>query len=79
MLYTNSVLNVTQNGYLYLDAICCRPEVDGDVICSPKVKTMIGQMVVNFEVNSSSSFRDFQKEIHFVTVMSTAAVWICCL
>ena len=51
--------NMTQNEHAY--AICYQPEVDDDVIFSQNVKTIKGYNVVNFEVASSSSFRDFPK------------------
>ena len=41
-------------------AICCRPEVDCDVISGGDVKTIVGHVVVNFEVGSSNSFRDIK-------------------
>ena len=42
-------------------AICNRPEVDGEVISGQNVATIEGYVVVNFEVASSSSFRDISK------------------
>ena len=47
--------------------ISCRQEVADDVIFSENVKTIKGYTVLNFEVASSSSFPDIQKD-HFVTV-----------
>ena len=52
----NRDLNMTQNQYVY--AICCRPEVAGDHISGENVKTIEGYAMLNFEVGSSSSFRD---------------------
>ena len=43
-----------ENGY----AICCRLEVDGDVISSINVKTIKGYVLVFFEVARASGFRD---------------------
>ena len=43
-------------------AICCRLEVDGDVISGENVKTIEGCAVLNFEVASSNSFRDIIKK-----------------
>ena len=53
---------MTQNERLY--EICCRPEVDDDVISGRNVKTIEGYIVVNFEVASFSSFRDFSKRFY---------------
>ena len=47
-------------------AICCRPEVDCEVISGQNVKTIVGYVVVHFEAASSNSFRDIKKH-HFVT------------
>ena len=44
-------------------AICCRPEVDCDVISGRNVKSLVGYVVVNFEVASFNSFRDINKQI----------------
>ena len=38
-------------------AICCRLELDGDVISGRNVKTIEDYVVVKFEVASSSSFQ----------------------
>ena len=46
----------------HVHAICCRPEVDGDVISSENVKTIEGYAVLNFEVVTISSFRDIPKK-----------------
>ena len=51
---------MTQNEHVY--AICRRPEVVGDVISGENVKTVKGYAVLNFEVASSNSFRDIQKQ-----------------
>ena len=58
-------LNMTHNEHVY--AICCRLEVDDDAISGRYVKTAEGYIVVNFEVASSRSFRDIQKN-HLVMV-----------
>ena len=50
---------MTQNERAY--AICCRPEVDGDVISDENVKTVEGYAALNCEVASSNSFRDIFK------------------
>ena len=46
---------------LHICAICCRPEIVYDVISDPNLKTVVGYLVVNFEVASSNSFRDIPK------------------
>ena len=51
---------MTQNEHLYV--IFCRPEVVGDVILGKNVTTIEGYAVLNFEVASSSSFRDIKQE-----------------
>ena len=56
--------NMTHNEYVY--AICCRPEVDGDVISSENAKTIEGYAVLNLEIASFSSFPDIPKN-NFVT------------
>ena len=53
-------------------AICCRLEAAGDVISVESVKTVAGYVVLNFEVGSSSSFRDIKKH-HFVTPAAAEA------
>ena len=52
---------MTQNEHVY--AICCRPEVAGDVIFGDNLQTIDGYAVLNFEVASFSSFRDVGKQI----------------
>ena len=47
---------MTKNDHVY--ANCCRPEVAGNVISGRNVKTIENYVLVNFEVASSSSFRD---------------------
>ena len=47
-------------------AICCRPEVAGDVISGESVKTIEYYAALNFEVASFSSFRDIPKK-YFAT------------
>ena len=44
-------------------AICCRLEVDCDIVAGRKVKTVLGYIVVNFELAISSSFRDIPQKI----------------
>ena len=51
----------TDNEYVY--AICCRREKGNDVIYDRNVKAILGYIVVNFEVASSSSFRDFPERL----------------
>ena len=43
-------------------AIWCRPEVKCDVISGQNVKTIVGDVVVKFEVASSNSFQDISKK-----------------
>ena len=50
---------MTQNEHVY--AIGCRTKVGDDVISGRNVEAIEGYAVVNFEVASSSSFRDIQK------------------
>ena len=50
-----------QNEDVY--AISCRPEVADDVISGENVKTSDSYAVLNFEVDSLSSFRDIKKII----------------
>ena len=54
---------MTQNKHF--KTICCRPEVDCDVISGGNVKTIESYAMLNFEVASLSSFRDIKKS--FVT------------
>ena len=51
---------MTQNEHVY--AICCRPEVGGDIISSEKLKTFEGYAVLNFEVASSNRFPDIKNK-----------------
>ena len=53
--------NVTKNEQVY--AICCRPEVAGDVISRENMKTLESYAALNFEVASFSSFRDIPPKI----------------
>ena len=64
LLSRNCDPNMTQNEHVCV--ICCRPEVGCDVISGEKVETVLGYIVVNFEVAISSRFRDIKKN-HFVT------------
>ena len=57
----------------HVNAICSRPEVDGDVISGENVKTIEGYALLNFEVASFSGFRDIKKKNNFVTADSAAA------
>ena len=52
--------NMTQNEHVY--AICCRPDVAGDVISGENVKTIEGYAVLNYEVASFNSYRDIKKK-----------------
>ena len=47
---------MTQNEDVY--AICCQPEVAGDVISGERVKTIEGYVVLNLETASISTFRE---------------------
>ena len=47
---------MTQNKDVY--AICCGPEVAGDVISGGNVKTIEGYTVLNVETASIRSFRE---------------------
>ena len=49
-----------QNEHVY--AICCRPEAAGGIMSGESVKIIEGYAVLNFEVSSSSSFRDIEKK-----------------
>ena len=51
---------MTKNEHVY--AICCRPEVHGDVISGKNVTTIESWTVLNFEFASSNSFQDIQKK-----------------
>ena len=51
---------MTHNENAY--AICCRPEVDDDVLVEMQ-KTITDYIVVNSEVASYSSYRDFPKRL----------------
>ena len=63
---------MSQSEHAY--AICRRSEVDCDVMSGRNVQTIEGSIKINYEVASSCSFRDFQKDL-FVTVNSvTVAV-----
>ena len=46
--------NITQIEHVI--AICCRPEVGGDVVSGESVKTVEGYAVLNFEAASVSSY-----------------------
>ena len=48
-----------KNEHVYV--ICCRPEVDSDVISGRNIQTLGCYATVNFEVASFSSFRYFSK------------------
>ena len=61
---------MTHNEHVY--AICCRPEVAGDVVFGNNVKPIDDYAALNFEVASFSIFRDIQKS-HFVTAAVEAA------
>ena len=51
---------MTQNEHVY--AIFCLTEVAGDVISSWNVKTIEGDVVLNFEAASFSIFRESQNQ-----------------
>ena len=51
---------MTQNEHDY--AICCRPEVAGNVIASENAKTVEVYVALNFEDASISSFRENQNQ-----------------
>ena len=53
--------------------ICCRPEVDDDVISGPNVKTIESYRVLNFEIVSSSSFQDIKQDAHQLVGRQNAA------
>ena len=55
---------------LYVCTICLRPEEVYDTISSRNVKTIEGNLVVDFEVASSNTFPDIKK--HFVTAAVAA-------
>ena len=50
---------MTPDGHVY--AICCRPEVAGDVVSGESVKTIEAYAELNFEFASFSSFQDIKK------------------
>ena len=56
----------TQNWHVY--AICCRPEGECDVVSGQNEKTIDGYVAVDFEVASSSSFRDTLKIMFHVSL-----------
>ena len=47
---------MTQNEHVY--AICCQPEVAGDVISTENEKTMKGDAVLNFKVALTLTISD---------------------
>ena len=51
---------MTKNEHVY--AICCQPEVAGDVISSENVKTIEDYAALKFEFASFSSFRDIKNK-----------------
>ena len=64
---------MTQNEHVY--AICCRLEVDDDVISSRNIKTIQGYVVANLENQIALVLPEIFQKDHFVTVKSvTAAV-----
>ena len=50
---------MTQNEHVR--AICCWLDADDDIVSGRNVETIKGNIVANFEVASSSGFRDFSK------------------
>ena len=61
---------MNQNENVY--AICCRPEIAGDVFSGGNVNTIEGYAVLNFEVAGFISFWDIKKN-HFVTTAAAVA------
>ena len=57
--------NITQNEHVY--AICCRPEVAGNVVSGENVKTIDGHAVLNFEIASLVSEIGLFPQNHFAT------------
>ena len=53
--------NITQNEHVY--AVCCRPEVAGEVISGENVNTTDGCGTLNFEAASLCSFRENQNHL----------------
>ena len=53
---------VEKSRFEHFYAIFFRPEVDNDVISRRNVRTFEAYIVLNFEVASSSSFRDIPKK-----------------
>ena len=51
---------MTKNEHVY--AMCCRPDVAGDVVSGENVNTIEGSAALNFEVASCGIFRDIQKK-----------------
>ena len=70
-LSRNRDANMIQNEHVY--AICCRLEVDDYIIFGQNIKTAQSYVVVNVERASFSTFRDFPKKDHFLTVKSVTA------
>ena len=52
--------NMTKNEHVY--AMCCRPEVAGDVISGGNVNTNDGYAMLPFEAVTNSSFRYNQNQ-----------------
>ena len=53
-------MNMTSNEHGY--AICCRPEVAGNVFYGENIKTVEGYAVLNFEYACFIRFRDIPKK-----------------
>ena len=51
---------MTKNEQFY--AICCRPEVAGDVVSGENIKTIDGYALLNFEAAIIYSFRENQNQ-----------------
>ena len=51
--------NMTQNEHIY--AICCRPEVVGDVFSGENVNTAEGYVLLYFEAARFTNFRYIQQ------------------
>ena len=61
-----------QKEHIY--AICCRPEVDANVISSRNVKTIEGYVVVTLKLLLALKFPRYSQKNHFVTAAEAAPV-----
>ena len=56
--------------------ICCRLEVDSDAISDRNVETIMGYVVVSFEVANSNSFRDIPpKSFQMAEADINGSIW----